>query len=76
MYFKLDGTMQDVPDYSRLMSALNKLPELAAGDAPWCLYIGLTGPHGPFKVPSPFQKLMVLDDLRRCDGRTHYQNVG
>jgi hypothetical protein len=34
--------------------------------------LGPPSRHGPFKVPSPVQKLMVLNDLRRCDGRTHY----
>lgn len=53
-HFKLDGTMEDTPDYSTLMSALTKLPDLAAAEAPWCLYIGLNGPHGPFKVPEPY----------------------
>jgi len=64
MYFKLDGTMQDTPDYSRLQSALSKLPELAAGDAPWCLYIGLTGPHGPFKIPEPYASMYDPESVR------------
>jgi choline-sulfatase len=44
-------------DYKVLQAALDALPELAAGDAPWCLFIGPIGPHDPFNVPEKFVKL-------------------
>jgi arylsulfatase A-like enzyme len=45
------------PDYKVLQAALTALPELAAGDEPWCLFVGHIGPHDPFNVPEKFVKL-------------------
>jgi arylsulfatase A-like enzyme len=39
------------------------LPELAAGDAPWCLFVGLGGPHDPYRVPRRFLDLYRLEDV-------------
>jgi len=44
-------------DYKVLQAALDALPELAAGDEPWCLFVGPIGPHDPFNVPEKFVKM-------------------
>lgn len=45
------------PDNRVLQAALETLPELAAGDEPWCLFVGPIGPHDPFNVPEKFVEL-------------------
>ncbi len=44
-------------DYRIVAPALQALRELAAGEQPWCLYIGVNGPHDPFMVPPPYDRL-------------------
>ncbi len=39
------------------------LPELAAGGEPWCLFVGLTGPHDPYVVPKRFLDLYRIEDV-------------
>ena len=41
-------------DYRVVKSALAAMEKLSAGDVPWCLYVGLSGPHDPFRVPARF----------------------
>jgi arylsulfatase A-like enzyme len=41
-------------DYRVVQAALEALSRLARRDAPWCLYIGPSGPHDPFVVPERF----------------------
>ncbi len=48
-------------DYRVVRSAVDALPRLAGGDAPWCLYVGTIGPHDPFVVPERF--LRMYDDV-------------
>jgi arylsulfatase A-like enzyme len=38
------------------------LPVLGAGGQPWCLYVGLIGPHDPYNVPQQYLDLYNLDD--------------
>ena len=45
---------EDHRDYRVVQSGLEALPRLAQADAPWCLYIGPSGPHDPFIVPERF----------------------
>ncbi len=44
-------------DYKVLQAALDALSEVAAGDEPWCLFVGPIGPHDPFNVPQKFVDL-------------------
>lgn len=52
-----EGTADD----KVVQSAAAALPELAKGNAPWCLYVGVLGPHDPFVVPERF--LRMYDDV-------------
>ena len=36
--------------------AIGKMSELAKGPNPWCLYLGLHGPHDPYVAPAEFVK--------------------
>lgn len=48
-----DGLGDDVV----VRAAVNALPELARGDAPWVLFVGPGGPHDPFRVPEGFVRM-------------------
>lgn len=54
---------EDHADYRVVRSAVEKLPELAAGDAPWFLYVGPVGPHDPFIVPERFVRMYDPDSI-------------
>jgi arylsulfatase A-like enzyme len=49
-------------DEQVLSAALDVLPEVAAKGEPWCMFIGLSGPHDPYFVP---QRFLDLYDLGR-----------
>jgi arylsulfatase A-like enzyme len=44
-------------DYRVVREALEALPRLAQGEAPWFLFVGVTGPHDPFVVPERFVRM-------------------
>ena len=44
-------------DYKVVQSAIDALPDLAAGDDPWVLWVGTIGPHDPFNVSQKFVDL-------------------
>ena len=44
-------------DYKVVDSAIQIIPELARDTKPWCLYVGVNGPHDPYVVPEQFVKL-------------------
>ncbi len=50
-------------DEKAVQKALEVLPELARGQDPWCLYVGLVGPHDPYMVPQKYLDLYNLDDV-------------
>nr|WP_145156403.1 sulfatase-like hydrolase/transferase [Paenibacillus terrae] len=43
--------------------AVDKLHELSGSDKPWCLYVGVTGPHDPFVIPEEYAKLYDPADI-------------
>jgi len=64
--YRLYGTAPDdwhPQDATVTEEAVALLPELAKGDDPWCLYVGLTGPHDPYVVPQRFLDLYDVDDV-------------
>lgn len=50
-------------DYTVVQSAVEALPELAAGGDPWVLFVGPVGPHDPFNVPKKFVDLYDPDAI-------------
>ncbi len=50
------GAQEGVPqsDHRTLEAALAELPKLAAGEAPWVLYVGWNAPHAPYKVDQKY----------------------
>lgn len=43
--------------------ALEVIPELAARADPWCVYVGVAGPHDPYVVPQKYLDLYDIDDV-------------
>jgi len=58
-------------DEMAVAKALDVLPKLtpgqsqslASGDQPWCLYVGLIGPHDPYIVPQKYLDMYDLADI-------------
>lgn len=50
-------------DYTVVKSALDALPALAAQEQPWCLYVGVTGPHDDFVVPQHYVDMYDLAEI-------------
>ncbi len=71
MHYRLYGTRPDDGpkgyennhDYKVVQSAIEALPDLAAGDAPWMLYVGPSGPHDPFIIPEKFARMYDPADV-------------
>lgn len=63
IYGKAEGGIEDRRDYAFVQSALTKLNEFAEGEAPWCLFVSCTGPHGPFVVPEPYASMYDPRDV-------------
>jgi arylsulfatase A-like enzyme len=63
--YRLYGTSERTGDHDRrtVQEALDALPELAKGDDPWGLYVGLGGPHDPYVVPQRYLDLYDIDDV-------------
>ncbi|MBM4047389.1 MAG: DUF4976 domain-containing protein [Planctomycetes bacterium] len=51
-------------DYKVVQAAVEALPQLAASGQPWCLYVGVVGPHDPFHVP---EKYAGMYDPKKVD---------
>jgi len=63
MYGVQGKTMEDTRDYRFLLSALHKLDEYGNGRDPWCLFVSLTGPHGPFVIPEKYANMYAPEDI-------------
>ncbi len=51
-------------DHRTVLRGLEALSELAAGDEPWCLYVGVGGPHDAFVIPEHYARLHDPDHGR------------
>ncbi len=54
---------ENLRDYTVTREAIDELPRLAEGDAPWMLYCGLIGPHDPFTIPEKFATMYDPDEI-------------
>lgn len=43
--------------------AVRALPELASGTRPWCLFVGMVGPHDPYRVRRSYVERYRLEDV-------------
>lgn len=44
-------------DWDTVARGIAGLGELSRGDAPWCLYIGVGGPHDPYVIPEHYARM-------------------
>jgi len=50
-------------DEKAVATALDLFPALSEGEDPWCLFVGLIGPHDPFCVPRKYIDMYDLDSV-------------
>ncbi|MCC7492464.1 MAG: sulfatase-like hydrolase/transferase [Fimbriimonadaceae bacterium] len=50
-------------DHRVVTRAIDGLRQLAAGEDPWCLYVGTGGPHDPYIVPETFARMYAPADI-------------
>ncbi|MDD9268617.1 sulfatase-like hydrolase/transferase [Paenibacillus sp. GCM10023248] len=59
--YKLYGTStveyEKTRDYQVVKRAVEQLEKLNEDDTPWCMYVGVTGPHDPFQIPDKYARL-------------------
>ncbi|CAH1217042.1 Choline-sulfatase [Paenibacillus allorhizoplanae] len=59
--YKLYGTSkveyENTRDYRVVQSAVEQLEKLTKDETPWCMYVGVTGPHDPFQIPEKYARL-------------------
>ncbi|MFP4356229.1 MAG: sulfatase-like hydrolase/transferase [Phycisphaerae bacterium] len=58
-----DGWDRHTHDERAVAEGIDAIGDCAAGDDPWCVYIGMTGPHDPYDVPAQYLDLYDLDDV-------------
>jgi arylsulfatase A-like enzyme len=63
--FTLYGAGERTGDHDQTVcaEALELIPQLAAQDGPWGLYVGFIGPHDPYVVPQRYLDLYDIDDV-------------
>ncbi len=62
--FRLYGTNEDGnPHDNRITRGAVELLGGLANDRPWCTFVGLTGPHDPYCVPSKYLDMYRLEDI-------------
>jgi len=64
--FRMYGTASaagEPHDETAVAEALEVLGSISNQDQPWCLYLGLIGPHDPYDVPQKFIDLYDLDEI-------------
>lgn len=64
LYGTLDKTVEQTGDYKLVSNAVTKLNELKDDADPWCMYIGLGGPHDPFIVPEPYASMYDPSEIQ------------
>ena len=62
-YGRLDRDPDDAWDARIARSALDSLDELAQGDRPFALFVGLYSPHPPYAAPPPYDTLYGAADV-------------
>lgn len=65
--YQLYGTspksIENTSDYRVVRNAADRLEKLRGQEEPWCMYVGVLGPHDPFIVPEPYASMYNLKDV-------------
>jgi arylsulfatase A-like enzyme len=57
------GDLGGEHDETVVATALEVLERLSQGDQPWCLFVGLIGPHDPYDVPQKYLDLYEPEQI-------------
>ncbi|CAG7613971.1 sulfatase-like hydrolase/transferase [Paenibacillus allorhizosphaerae] len=63
LYGTSPKALQELGDYRVVRKGIEQLDRLKDGEKPWCLYIGVTGPHDPFIIPEKYATMYSPDDI-------------
>ena len=58
-----EGNRHDEAAVNDALDVLHSLRSPHDADRPWCLYVGVTGPHDPYVVPGHYLDMYDLDDI-------------
>jgi len=64
--FRMYGTINptgETHDEIAVSKAVEVLGSISNTDQPWCLYVGLIGPHDPYDVPRKYLELYDVEDI-------------
>ncbi|QCT04744.1 putative choline-sulfatase [Paenibacillus algicola] len=65
--FQLYGTSKveyhDHPDYHCVNAGIQQLNAMKDQEDPWCMYLGVLGPHDPFIVPEKYATMYDPNDI-------------
>jgi arylsulfatase A-like enzyme len=69
--YRLYGTREANPEYDpfhphdldAVRAGIRALNDLAAGDKPWCLFVGPVGPHDPYVIPEYYATMYDPADV-------------
>ena len=63
MYGVTDTPYEQLKDYEIVRRGVSQLDRLRDSENPWCVYIGVTGPHDPFIIPKPYAEMYDPRDV-------------
>lgn len=63
LYGTSDKRYEELHDYKIVSKAVNELSELKNTEKPWCMYVGVSGPHDPFIVPEKYANMYNPDEI-------------
>lgn len=63
LYQTIEDDAPEGHDEQVIERAVNVLPRLAEGKDPWCLFVGLIGPHDPYRVRRRYVERYRLEEV-------------
>lgn len=63
LYGTSEKSYEETDDYEVVANAKERLVELAGAEQPWCMYVGVLGPHDPFIVPSKYASMYDANEI-------------
>ncbi|WP_167357196.1 sulfatase-like hydrolase/transferase [Paenibacillus pectinilyticus] len=63
LYGTADKRYEETDDYDVVTKAKERLAELKGAEQPWCMYVGVLGPHDPFIVPEKYAKMYKAEEV-------------
>lgn len=64
LYGMTTDSYEEMKDYAIVQKGVDQLNKLKDSMDPWCVYIGVNGPHDPFIVPEKYATMYNPDDIK------------